>query len=234
MLAEAERAAARAENAAASREALGKRVRELVAERVSAAEATIMAAATTTNTNTNTVASSSSGKGPAAAQNRLRKVLKREPIRARLPEGRRVVSVLLTAEERRSQPREARSGLKQMKAAREMAENKAERRRDVEWAKEQEDQRTPEECKRDEEEVDTLHERLRRETPFAPHYERKVNVTNGALYYWVMRERGEGRRGRAIIVQGWCRCGAARQSWLGGLGGWGEVGLVGSKGELHL
>ncbi len=68
MLAEAESAAARAENKAALREALGKRVRELVAERVSTAEATtIMAAATTSN---NSAASSSgSGKGPAAAQN---------------------------------------------------------------------------------------------------------------------------------------------------------------------
>jgi hypothetical protein len=45
--------------------------------------------------------------------------------------------------------------------------------------KEQEDRRTPEERERDEEEADTLHERLRRETPFAPHYERKVKVTNG-------------------------------------------------------
>ncbi len=56
-----------------------------------------------------------------------------------------MVSVPLTEEELRSQAREARRGLEQMKAAREMAENKAEHLRDAEWAKEQEDRRTPEE-----------------------------------------------------------------------------------------
>ncbi len=54
-------------------------------------------------------------------------MLTREPIRARLQEGRCVVLVPLTAEERRRQAREARRGLEQMKAAQEMAENKAER-----------------------------------------------------------------------------------------------------------
>ncbi len=177
MLAEAEWAAVRAENKAALREALGKRVLKLVAERVSTEEATatLMMAS-----------SSGSGKGPAAAQNRPTKVLKREPIRARLPEGRGVVSVQLTAEERRSQARAARSGLEQMKAEREMAENKAEHRPDAEWAKEQEDRRTQEERERDDEEADALHERLRLETPFAQHYERKVNETNGAQFYRVM------------------------------------------------
>jgi hypothetical protein len=97
-----------------------------------------------------------------------------------------VVSVPLTAEDRRSQARAARRGLEQMNAEWEMAENKAERRRDAEWAKKQEDRHTPEERERDEEEADALHERLRRETPFAPHYERKVNKTNGAQYYRVM------------------------------------------------
>ncbi len=38
-----------------------------------------------------------------------------------------------------------------------MAENKAERRREAEWAKEQEDRRTPEEREREEEEADALH-----------------------------------------------------------------------------
>ncbi len=58
---------------------------------------------TTTNTNTNKAASSScSGKGPAAAQNRPTKVLKREPILARLQEGHCVVSVPLTAAPRRA------------------------------------------------------------------------------------------------------------------------------------
>ncbi len=60
-------------------------------------------------------------------------MLKREPIRERLSEGRGVVSMPLTAEERRSQARAARRGLEQMKAELEMAENKAERRRDAEW-----------------------------------------------------------------------------------------------------
>ncbi len=136
-------------------------MRELVAERVSAAEA--KAAATTNNNN--------AAKVPAVAssalqqQNRPTKVLKREPIRVRLPEGRGVVSAPLTAEECRRQAREARRGLEQMKAAREMAENKAERQRDGEWAKKQEDQHTPEEREREEEEADALHERLLRETP---------------------------------------------------------------------
>ncbi len=67
-----------------------------------------------------------------------------------------MVSVPLTAEERHRQVREARRGLEQMNAVREMAENKAERRRDAEWAKEQEDRRTPEERERDEEETDAL------------------------------------------------------------------------------
>jgi hypothetical protein len=53
-------------------------------------------------------------------------------------------------------------------------------------AKEQEDRRTPEERERDEEEADALHERLQRETPFAPHYERKLNETNGVPYYRMM------------------------------------------------
>ncbi len=171
MLAEAEREAARAENKAALREALGKRVLELVAK----ATATIMMES-----------SSGSGKGPTTAQNRQTKVLKREPIQARLQEGRCVVSVPLTAEERRSQARAARRGLEQMRSELEMAENKAERQRDAEWAKEQEDLRTPEERERDEEEENALHERLRRETPFALHYERKVNETNGVQYYRVM------------------------------------------------
>ncbi len=94
MLAEAEWAATSAENKAALREALGKRVRELVAERVSTAEATaiIMMASSSSN-------GSGMIKGPAAAQKRPTKVLRREPIRARLLEGRCVVSVPLTAEE---------------------------------------------------------------------------------------------------------------------------------------
>ncbi len=70
-----------------------------------------------------------------------------------------------------------------MKAAREMAEKKAERGREAKWAKEQEDLRTPEERARDEEEADALHERLRRETPLAQHSEPTVNETNGAPYY---------------------------------------------------
>jgi hypothetical protein len=73
MLAEAERAAARAENKAALREALGKQVRELVAERFSTAEATAIIMAS----------SSGSGKAPAAAQNRLTKVLEADLARMR-------------------------------------------------------------------------------------------------------------------------------------------------------
>ncbi len=115
------------------REALGKQVRELVAERVSTAEAT------TTIIRASSSSSGGSGNGmikePAASQNRLTKVLKRKPSRARLPEGPGVVSVPLTAEERRSQARATRRGLEQMKAERKMAENKVERRREAEWAK---------------------------------------------------------------------------------------------------
>ncbi len=72
-------------------------------------------------------------------------VLKREPIRARLPEGRGVVSEPRTAEERRRLACEARRALEQMKAALEMAENYAERLTEAAWAKDWADQRTPEE-----------------------------------------------------------------------------------------
>jgi hypothetical protein len=68
-----------------------------------------------------------------------------------------------------------------------MEENRAARRQEAERAKEEEDQRrTPEERERDKEEADALHERLLRETPFAPQYERRVKVTNGAPYHRVM------------------------------------------------
>jgi hypothetical protein len=163
MLAEAEaaEAAARAEKVAARRAALGKRVRELVAERVSAVEAKA--------TTTTTAAARALQQGPT-------KALKLEPI----PEGRGVVSEPLAAEERRRLAREARRALEQMRAAREMAENKAERRgaAGCQWAKEQGGRRTPEERARDEAEAGALHERLRRETPSAPHCERTVKSTH--------------------------------------------------------
>ncbi len=91
---------------------------EVVAECVSAMEAK----ATTTTT----------AKVPTATvsvlQQRQTKVLKLEPIRARLQVGRSVVSEPLTAEERSRLVREARRALEQMKVAREMAEKKVERR----------------------------------------------------------------------------------------------------------
>ncbi len=69
--------------------------------------------------------------------------------------------------------------LEERRAAREMTENKEEGQREEEWAKEREDRRTPEEHTRNEEEPDALHERLRRETPFAAHHKCKVKATNG-------------------------------------------------------
>jgi hypothetical protein len=116
MLAEAEEAeeavAARAEKVAARRAALGERVLEL--DRFSVVEA-----------------KATTAKVPDAAsalQNRPKKVLKREPIQALLPEGRGVVSEPRTAEERRRLrlAREARRALEQIREALEMAENKAE------------------------------------------------------------------------------------------------------------
>jgi hypothetical protein len=53
------------------------------------------------------------------------KVLKRESIRARLPEGRGVVLELHTAEERRRLAREVRRALEEMTAAREMARRRS-------------------------------------------------------------------------------------------------------------
>ncbi len=87
-------------------------------------------------------------------------MLTREPIRARLPEGRGVVSGPHTTEERCRLVREARHALEEWRAAREMAENK----------EEQADRRTPEELARDEEEAGALHERLRTKTPFVTHH----------------------------------------------------------------
>jgi hypothetical protein len=91
MLAEAE-AAVRAEKIAARRAALGERVRELAAKRVSAvaskATADALRGATTTF-----------AKAAASAQKRPTKLLKREKIRARRLEGRVVVSEPHTTEE---------------------------------------------------------------------------------------------------------------------------------------
>jgi hypothetical protein len=184
---EAERAA---ENKAALRAALGKRVRELVGERVSTAEATA----------TKKMASSSRGGGGSGSSSgtgaqmmkKPSKVLQRPMIRARYPEGRCMGGApppTMTAEERSSLARAVQRARQNEKAALEMAENKAERRREkAEQAKEEEEdeRRTPEERERDEEEADALHERLRRETPFASHHERRLQVTNGAQYYRVM------------------------------------------------
>ncbi len=91
-----------------------------------------------------------------------------------------------TAEEHSRLAREARHALEQMKAAQEMAENKAECQREAVWAKEREDQRTLEERARDEEEADALHERLWHKTLFAAHHKRKVKATNGVPYNRVM------------------------------------------------
>jgi hypothetical protein len=51
----------------------------------------------------------------------------------------------------------------------------------------------------------------------------------GALPCW--RERGGGGWGRAIIIQGGCRGGAAGQSRPGGRGRWGELGRAGEQGR---
>jgi hypothetical protein len=192
---------AEAENKkAALRAALGKRVRELVGERVSTVETKkmMMASSSSSSSRGGGGGGISSGAGAQMMMKRPSKVLQRPMIRARYPEGRGMMMMeggapptmtIMTAEERRSQARAAQRALKNEKAVREMAENKAERLREkAEQAREdeEEERRTPEEREREEEEADALHERLRRETPFAPHYERRVQVTNGAPYYRVM------------------------------------------------
>jgi hypothetical protein len=165
---EAEKAAAaRAEKVAARRAALGELVLELVAaERVSAVEA-----------------KATTAKVPAAAsalRNRPTKVLKRELIAG----GARCV---VGAAHRGGAPQAGERGALRAGADEggagdggDSPENKAERRREAEWAKEQEDQRAPKERACEEEEADALHERLRRETQFAQHCVSKVNPTNGA------------------------------------------------------
>ncbi len=91
-----------------------------------------------------------------------------------------------TAKERRRLAREARRALEVMKAERGMAEKKAECTREEELAKEPADRHTPEVRARDEEEADTLQERLRRETPFTAHHARKVTSTDGVPFFHVM------------------------------------------------
>ncbi len=87
--------------------------RELVVEQVSAMEAKGKAAKVPP-------AAAAAASGALLQKNRLTKVLKLELIRARLPEGRWVVSGQCTAEERSRLAREARRALEQMKAAREL------------------------------------------------------------------------------------------------------------------
>ncbi len=57
----------------------------------------------------------------------------------------------------------------------------------------------------------------------------QAGARRGARQCW--RERGEGVRGRAIIIQGGCSGRASEQSRPGWRGGQGEVGLAGEQGR---